>query len=646
MPRGGFVLYGNRRPRRWPWLLGGVLAVAVLVGAGFVAARALLPGGPPDQVLVRDVTAAYLDAWEDEDWEAMAPLVADDEGQAAIDRHRQVHDSLRITQVDFAAGAPVVADDRASVDLEAGWELEGLDGHEYESTVELVRVEVDDAVIEEDPAAQWRIDWSPAVVHPELSEDGRGDRVQVPNPRAPILASDGSPLVTTDEQVVVTVDPGRVVVPDVVTEALEGTPGADAGVVAAAMDSGEPQTAGRLPRAEFDDAAEDLIDTPGLVFTHEVARDLQGPGILRQVVGAVGDITEEQLDELGPPYRAGDTVGQSGIEAANEETLAGEPADIARLVDGNGVATVIAESEAVPPEAVETTLDPRMAEAAEAALGGTGQPAALVAVDVETGELRASVSAPAGGLNRALTARYAPGSTFKVVTAAAVLADGMEPGAAVECPPTISITGRSFRNAGGDGPGTITFDEALRRSCNTAFTRMGVDVGNEGMIEMAETFGFNTEPELGITVPDSRFPEPSDDAELAAASIGQGRVESTPLHMASVAAAIAAGEWRQPVVVRGLEGDTRPLPEGVAGPLQEMMRGVVATGTGDQAQLGGEPVAGKTGSAEFGSGPPFETHAWFAGFRGGTAFAVFVEAGGAGGSVAAPIAAAFLSNLD
>ena len=133
--------------------------------------------------------------------------------------------------------------------------------------------------------------------------------------------------------------------------------------------------------------------------------------------------------------------------------------------------------------------------------------------------------------------------------------------------------------------------------------------------------------------------------DAAAAAIGQGRVEASPLLIASMSAAVASGTWQQPRLVPG-EGAAAPLPDGVAGQLQELMRAVVTSGTGRAADLPGTPVHGKTGTAQYGSGDPPPTHAWFAGYRGDVGFAVLVPGGGFGAEVAAPVAARFLRQLD
>ncbi|GAA4230151.1 hypothetical protein GCM10022254_24280 [Actinomadura meridiana] len=158
---------------------------------------------------------------------------------------------------------------------------------------------------------------------------------------------------------------------------------------------------------------------------------------------------------------------------------------------------------------------------------------------------------------------------------------------------------RTIRNDEDHALGRTTLKEAFAASCNTTFARLAVErLGPTKLAASARRFGFGTRITPGVDAADGSFPDPKNGAELAEAAIGQGRVQASPLLMASVAAAAGAG-----------------LPDG---------------------------TAGKTGTAELGDG---QTHAWFIGYRGDVAFSVFVEAGGSGPRVAAPLAARFLTAL-
>ena len=163
-------------------------------------------------------------------------------------------------------------------------------------------------------------------------------------------------------------------------------------------------------------------------------------------------------------------------------------------------------------------------------------------------------------------------------------------------------------------------------------------------MEAAADFGYGSGYSLAVDTAAPSYPVPFEDADIGAAAIGQGAVQVTPIHQASIAAAVASGEWHAPTILEGeASGLSIPLDPDVRNMLAGMMRLVVTDGTGTAAGIEGEQVYGKTGSAEWSETEP--THAWFIGFWGDLAFAVVVETGGAGGAVAAPIAAAFIEAL-
>jgi penicillin-binding protein A len=335
------------------------------------------------------------------------------------------------------------------------------------------------------------------------------------------------------------------------------------------------------------------------------------------------------------------------------------------------------------------TLDRATQEAAERALGE--RKGAVAALDPRTGAVLAMTTFPrydpndlsshnpeairrnwdrliddedAPLLNRAAGALYPPGSTFKVVTAAAALEDGVGMGQELPSPPVFDVpqTSADIRNFGGSTcrDGSLTLAEALEISCNTTFAGLGVELGSEKLAAEAEKFGFNQPSPYQLPAATSVIPEEQDVPATAQSAIGQRDVRVSPLQMATVAATIANGGRRmgpfvaQEVVsdrgsvVKRFEGEDfgQVIPEGVAGNLREMMVGVVENGTGTAAQIDGLQVAGKTGTAQHARGK--DPHAWFIGFTESgdrqIAVAVVVEEGGdvgseiTGGREAAPIA--------
>lgn len=351
------------------------------------------------------------------------------------------------------------------------------------------------------------------------------------------------------------------------------------------------------------------------------------------------DDDDLQLNVLG---RA-DSAGGSGLQRVLDDQLTGTAGVAVAVVDavsGKPV-RVLAYFPGKAADALRTTLDLKLQRAAEKAIAGFDGKAALVAIDAPTGEIRAIANNPVDGLPPALATRYAPGSTFKVVTATAALMHGSTPSSTVSCPDTITAGGTVFHNHERSPRTRLTLTEAFARSCNTAFIGLARDLPDGALAEAARLYGFGIDELLPISAVSGDLPEPRSPQEAAADAIGQGRVGASPLVMASVAAAVADGTWRQPHLTDCPRCETHRIPN--AGSLRTMMRAVVTSGTGTAvAGVPGGPVRGKTGTAEYGTGDPPATHAWFIGWQGRTAFAVFVEDGSSGGAVAAPVAARFL----
>ncbi len=381
-------------------------------------------------------------------------------------------------------------------------------------------------------------------------------------------------------------------------------------------------------------------------------------------------------------------VGRSGIEAAFDDELS--PTSSGLLADE--LAALLGQRSDTGSN-VSLTIEPSVQAAAERALGD--RDGAVVALDPTTGAVLAHTSAPsfdpnvlAGHdrsavlaewdelradprrplLDRATSELFPPGSTFKVVVAAAALEAGVEPTTAFPDEPAYDPgIGQPIRNfdAGspcGDGE-SITLRRALAVSCNTVFARLGVELGFDAVQQQAQAFGFDREIPYELPVADSVFPREADDAQLAQSSIGQFDVRATPLQMAMIAAAVANdGVLMTPHVVAEVRDPSQRLEAGPrAGPwdsgrfraeavsvrtaaqLEEMMVETVADGTATRAAIPDVRVGGKTGTAQ---DPSDATPtAWFIGFAGDdVAVAVVVPdaGGGGGGSVAAPIARAVM----
>jgi cell division protein FtsI/penicillin-binding protein 2 len=403
-----------------------------------------------------------------------------------------------------------------------------------------------------------------------------------------------------------------------------------------------------LRERDYEPVADALKDVPGGLAVRAEAPLAESRDFARALLGTVAPATAEQLEQLGGSRGPGDAVGQSGLQARYERRLGGTATRrVVIRTDGTPTATLLTR-DGRDGRPLRTTLDAGVQRAAERALGGRRDEAALVAVQPSTGDILAVANRPVdSAYDRALEGRYPPGSTFKVVTTTALLRDGLTPDEIVDCPRTLAVGGRSFKNFEGNAAGPVPFAQDFAESCNTAFVSLTERLPADALQAAGRDFGLGEQPRLGLPVADAEVPPGRDLVARAAAMIGQDRILASPLAMAGVAATVADGTWRSPRLVsddprRAL----RPLDGSERDTLRTLMRSVITGGTGTAlASVPGE-VHGKSGTAEYGSGDPPPTHAWFIAYRGDVAIAVLVENGRSGGAVAAPIAADFFTACD
>ena len=369
--------------------------------------------------------------------------------------------------------------------------------------------------------------------------------------------------------------------------------------------------------------------------------------------GPEGDLVGEPVGEPG------DLVGASGLEAAFEDRLSGRPATELQVVDRRGrVLATVGRRTARPGRSVRTTLDMQIQQAATVAFGGTTGGA--VVLDPRNGDILAAVSsspfdpnnyvgvAGIDPFNRALSGLYPPGSSMKVVTAAAALeTDAVTPQTRLSGPAEY----KGVRNFESGEFGSLSFASALQNSVNTAFAQVAERLGPSRLTRFAELFGFNREPTMALGAARSSFPFPEDEGDLLWSAIGQAQTLATPLEMASIAATIANGGRRmEPRIALGVPpSGERVVSTTTAETMTTLMESVVEGGTGVRAAISGIRVAGKTGTAEVDVGGERRNHAWFICFAPADdpriAVAVVSEYGGVGGQVAAPLARAILASV-
>lgn len=621
---------------RTAWLVAAALVVVLGAGGGIWWWR---QQEAERDAAARSAATAYAAAWAGKD---LSRVAFADTGAAA----------------DFAAavkglGAAKVAARAAAVSRdgsEAGgrlavtWALPG--GTEWAYSVPVRLVERDGRWLVTGPASG--SPWAPGLAA------GRTMRIErAAGARGDLLDRDGKALMPQGTVHVVQLDPVKAT-PESAAR-LERITGV-AGLVTALAKRTSEKSQAPIPVITYRDAdyaarATELEGTKG-VFVTEATQPLAASRTFGQpLLGSYGEVTKEVVDASGGRYVAGDRAGLSGLQRQYDGTLAGAA----------GVSVVTDKGETLfqqdPKDGadVETTLDQRVQTAAEKALEGvrSGVPAALVAVDVPTGEVLAVANSPSTGFDRATTGRYPPGSTFKVATSYAYLTKGIAaPSTVVPCPTTKVIDGREYRNFEGESiSGKPTFADDFAHSCNTAFVSLSPKLGADDLATAARALGVGATWGDSIGV-DGAFtgsvPATTGGTDTAAAAIGQGRDEVSPLSLAVMAGSIGRGTYLAPVLVRTAETPA-PRPEALDGravaQIRSMMSAVVASGTATVLRdAPGGPVRGKTGTAEHG-GAGSEPYVWFVGYQGDVAFAVLVEAGRSGGTDAAPVAKSFLTTL-
>lgn len=588
------------------------------------------------------------------------PLVAPE----AAAQFADLVEPLADYDVVVTAGEVTRADGEATAALHWTWTIEDREWT-YDTTAHLVEDEEGDA--------GWQVAWQPSTVVPDLTA---GERLRVTR-----RTHDRAEVLGAEDEVIVTDRPvGRYGLDK--TLIAEEEVGEQAERVAEAVGI-DPQ--GFRERAEAmgprafveaivlrpEDAQEvvapDFAEIPGARVLEDEIPLAPSRHFARELLGRVGPATAEVVEASDGRVQPGDEVGLSGLQARYDDLLRGTATVLVTAVDAAGCPEwpvcedaperTLVELPGEEPQDLRLTLDPQLQLKAERILHADADedspPSAIVALRPSTGAVLAAANGPGnGGFNTATAGQYAPGSTFKVVTALALLRAGLTPGDVVTCPDTITVDGRRFKNYD-DYPasavGDVSFRTAFAHSCNTALIDNRDLLGEGDLAQAAAALGLAADHDLGYPAYLGQVPEPEGETEHAASLIGQGRVLASPLAMATVAASVQAGR----TVVPHLIADTTatpepavPLTETEAEQLRDLMRAVVTEGSGSfLADVPGQEVLAKTGTAEYGTPDEdgaHETHAWMIGIQGDLAVAVFVETGVNGARTAGPILEEFL----
>ncbi|GAA4467001.1 penicillin-binding transpeptidase domain-containing protein [Phytohabitans houttuyneae] len=552
-------------------------------------------------------------------------------------------------------GEPSVTEDIATSTVNVDWTLPGGAHWTYPTTVRLNKSSDD----------KWQVIWEPKVVQEKLTQGDEFAIERETSDRAPILDAAGKAIVESRPVVVVGIEPGRVVgmeqlvkdLDKILKSAQVDVDLADLPARAAAADPTHFVDVVTLRKEVYLKVRDRLQALPGTRYRDENRYLAPTREFARALLGTVDPVQKEDIDNNPGKYVVGDVVGHGGLQERYDDQLRGGSGQIVKIVRKSGEGTEktteeVAEvfrAEPKPGAPLKTTLDPKIQRAADNALRGTGKPAALVAVRVHDGTVAAVANT--GDVNLAFDASVPPGSTFKMVSALALLDKGaVTLDTKVNCPKNATVDGRSYKNSHDMALGNVPFRVDFARSCNTAFIGLAPKLGDDGLATAGRALGLEGKWSLGIDAFSGKVSTGGSATERASASFGQGTTVVSPLAMAAATAGVARGQWQQPTIL------TEPAPAEKAAPgpelnagsveaVRTMMREVVTEGTGSALKdVPGEPVYGKTGTAEFDNNPA-NTHAWWVGWQGDIAFAVFVEKGGDSGKSSVPVAERFLRGL-
>ena len=438
--------------------------------------------------------------------------------------------------------------------------------------------------------------------------------------------------------------------------------------------------------------AEATVDLSGTDIYIEPMRVYPGGEKAAHLLGYVGSAVLPDGVQAEYQYRLPEVEGKSGIERHFNDVLSGEAGG--RLVRINAAGFKYSEAREREPDPgadVILSLDGRIQELAEVAIRGV--PGAVVVLDPSNGDVLALASSPAfspgsfvpslrpevwEGLlkspekplsNRAVTELYAPGSIFKPVVALAGLASGKwSAEMTVHCPGYYLLGGYRLRCWNPNGHGTVNLRKAIEQSCNAYFAALGMQCGEQAIGRMAMEFGLGRKTGIALDrEPDGLVPTPEwkkktlgdkwRPGDTCNFSIGQGALSVTPLQMAVVASVLANGgdvfAPRLVLEVRGRDGAVLTnYPPVLAGrvavrpeSMQVVRRGMhdvimAPTGTGGKARIAGIEMAGKTGTAEYGTSGNRRKHGWMIAFapyeNPRVAVAMVVDEAVSGGTTVAP----------
>jgi cell division protein FtsI/penicillin-binding protein 2 len=616
---------------------GGVLTVVLLAGSLAACDAVGQVSGPDPQDAAASLATALASG-------TFTEVGFTDATPADVTKaYAEVVDQMGDLEPSVTAGQVEESGDTATAPLTWSWPVAG---EKWSYDTEALLTRVDD---------EWQVGWDPALIEPSLGEAVTLDLTPVAAARGEILGAGGTRLVTDRAVVRFGIDRSQVPAKRAGQAArrLAALVDIDAAAYAKRVVAAGEQAfveAIVYRRGEVPDAMAAYDAIPGaLALADEVplapTREFAAP-----ILGTVGEVTAEMVEDSPETYQPGDQAGLSGLQARYDDRLQGTDGAVVDAVGSDGKERELFRVDPVQGKPLKLTLDARLQQEAERLLDGVDSGSAVVALRPSTGAILAAANGPGNdGYNLATFGQLAPGSTFKSVTSLALLRAGLTPDTPVPCTATISVDGKSFKNYSdypSGGLGRIPLRTALANSCNTAFISQAGELGDQDLFDAAASLGLGLDHDLGFPAYFGNVEPPASPTEEAADLIGQGKILASPMVMATVIASVQAGSLVIPGLVPSVDveaPDVEPLTGSEAAALRSMLRGVVTSGSGSLlADVPGPPVIAKTGTAEFESEGRVLTHAWMIAAQGDLAVAVFLDRGESGSRTAGPILEAFL----
>jgi cell division protein FtsI/penicillin-binding protein 2 len=641
-------IFGSRLRPKPVARISALAVLAALVGFGVAAG-----GGSSAEQTVYN----FLLDWQQDQYHQAAALTTGQPGQVATelaDSYKQVG----ATSLTLKMGRINQHGNSATAGFTASFDLGNIGQQwQYDGQFRL-----------REDGSDWKVIWSPSVIVPGLRAGERLGASLRPQGRALILASGGQPLIVFGPAVEIGVTPNMLKEPAAtVASQLAQVFEPDLNPADVTSKITEAQTKKfqelvTLTPAQYAAVAKRIALIPGLQVKFTMQRLFAS--LAPDVTGTVGTEIAAVLRQDGTAYLPGTTVGLSGLQQKYNSRLTGSPSisvyaqdSVGALFDVraiNGIGGLALWLGAKPTD-VRTTINYRVQMAADDALANFPDSAAIVAIQPGTGKIMGVASHQVAGepALQPLSGEYHPGQAFTIISTAALLDSGqVTPNSPQPCLPSSLVNGVPFVNdppqpTSLEGASTVVSKD-FEVGCSSAFAALSYDLHASQLASAAEQFGIGTDWQLPL--PSHSYyqgamgPLSAPD-DIAEDTIGQGKVEVSPLAMALAAGAVASGRWHAPELVTD-PADSSDAPKTVMTArvlteLRALMKDEVAHGSGLPAAIG-KNVYAQSGNAAF----PRRGYriSWFVGYERGIAFAV-AELVSSSADSAAPLAGTFLGNL-